>query len=33
MLYYPPYEKLPPLVGTFTDFFEAYIRDIDSFDF
>ncbi|MBE9637955.1 LysR family transcriptional regulator [Salipiger mangrovisoli] len=33
MLYYPPYEKLPPLVGTFTDFFEAYIRDIDSFNF
>ncbi|MCA0998253.1 LysR family transcriptional regulator [Alloyangia pacifica] len=33
MLYYPPYEKLPPLVGTFTDFFEAYIRDIDSFSF
>ncbi|MBB95222.1 MAG: LysR family transcriptional regulator [Rhodobacteraceae bacterium] len=33
MLYYPPYEKLPPLVGTFTDFFEAYIRDVESFDF
>lgn len=33
MLYYPPYEKLPPLVETFTDFFEAYIRDLDSFDF
>ncbi len=33
MLYYPPYEKLPPLVGTFTDFFEAYICDIDSFEF
>ncbi|MBT9382965.1 LysR family transcriptional regulator [Pseudooceanicola sp. CBS1P-1] len=33
MLYYPPYDKLPPLVETFTDFFEAYIRDLDSFDF
>ena len=33
MLYYPPYEKLPPLVETFTEFFEAYIRDLDSFDF
>ena len=26
-LYYPPYEQLPPLVGTFSDFFEAFIRD------
>ncbi|MEM8951407.1 MAG: LysR family transcriptional regulator [Pseudomonadota bacterium] len=26
-LYYPPYEQLPPLVATFSDFFEAYIRD------
>ena len=26
-LYYPPYEALPPLVATFSDFFEAYIRD------
>ncbi|MAQ85853.1 MAG: LysR family transcriptional regulator [Maritimibacter sp.] len=33
MLYYPPYEKLPPLVATFTDFFEAYIRDRGGFDF
>jgi DNA-binding transcriptional LysR family regulator len=33
MLYYPPYEKLPPLVETFTDFFEAYIREVESFDF
>jgi DNA-binding transcriptional LysR family regulator len=33
MLYYPPYERLPPLVETFTDFFEAYIQDIESFDF
>jgi len=33
MLYYPPYEALPPLVATFTEFFEAYIRDFESFDF
>ncbi|NDU99603.1 LysR family transcriptional regulator [Pseudoroseicyclus tamaricis] len=33
MLYYPPYERLPPLVETFTEFFEAYIRDLSSFDF
>ncbi|MAC79922.1 MAG: LysR family transcriptional regulator [Rhodobacteraceae bacterium] len=33
MLYYPPYEVLPPLVATFTEFFEDYIRDIDGFDF
>lgn len=26
-LFYPPYEQLPPLVATFSDFFEAYIRD------
>ena len=26
-LYYPPYEQLPPLVATFSDFFEVYIRD------
>ncbi len=26
-LYYPPYEQLPPLVATFSDFFEAYIKD------
>lgn len=26
-LYYPPYEQLPPLVATFSDFFEAHIRD------
>ena len=24
-LFYPPYEALPPLVSTFTDFFEAYL--------
>ncbi|MEM1363074.1 MAG: LysR family transcriptional regulator [Pseudomonadota bacterium] len=26
-LYYPPYEQLPPLVATFSDFFETYLRD------
>lgn len=33
-LYYPPYERLPPLVATFSDFFEAYIREHEpaSFD-
>lgn len=33
MLFYPPYDELPPLVATFTDFFEAYIRDFETFDF
>lgn len=33
MLYYPPYDALPPLVATFTEFFEAYIRDFETFDF
>lgn len=32
-VYYPPYDALPPLVATFTDFFEAFLRDIDGFDF
>lgn len=32
-LYYPPYEALPPLVATFTDFFEAFLADADGFDF
>ncbi|QBF29965.1 LysR family transcriptional regulator [Thalassococcus sp. S3] len=32
-LFYPPYEQLPPLVATFSDFFEAYMRDIDGLDF
>lgn len=32
-LYYPPYEQLPPLVATFTDFFETYIRDVDGLVF
>ncbi|MFD0860420.1 LysR family transcriptional regulator [Roseovarius aquimarinus] len=31
-LFYPPYETLPPQVATFTDFFEAYLRDLDAFD-
>ncbi|MFD0982689.1 LysR family transcriptional regulator [Tropicimonas aquimaris] len=26
-LFYPPYEKLPPLVATFTDFFEACLKE------
>ncbi|MEL7363068.1 MAG: LysR family transcriptional regulator, partial [Bacteroidota bacterium] len=25
-LFYPPYETLPPLVATFSDYFEAYIE-------
>ncbi|WP_299281120.1 LysR family transcriptional regulator [uncultured Tateyamaria sp.] len=32
-LYYPPYTQLPPLVATFSDFFEAYMRDMDGLDF
>ncbi|MEL6596011.1 MAG: LysR family transcriptional regulator [Pseudomonadota bacterium] len=32
-LYYPPYETLPPLVATFTEFFEAFLKDIDGFRF
>lgn len=26
-LYYPPYEQLPPIVGTFADYFEAFIGE------
>ena len=26
-LFYPPYEQLPPVVGTFADYFEAFIKD------
>lgn len=26
-LFYPPYDRLPPLVTTFSDFFETHIRD------
>lgn len=32
-LFYPPYEVLPPLVATFTDFFEAYLREVAELDF
>lgn len=32
-LYYPPYERLPPLVATFSDYFQAYIRDLDGLVF
>ncbi|MEM7641723.1 MAG: LysR family transcriptional regulator [Pseudomonadota bacterium] len=32
-LFYPPYDRLPPLVGTFANFFEAYIRDLDGLVF
>ncbi|MEM8869107.1 MAG: LysR family transcriptional regulator [Pseudomonadota bacterium] len=32
-LLYPPYEALPPLVATFTDFFDAYLQDLDGFEF
>lgn len=32
-LYYPPYERLPPLVATFTDYFETYLRDLDGLSF
>lgn len=32
-LYYPPYEALPPLVATFTDFFEEFLADHDGFEF
>ena len=26
-LYYPPYERLPLKVATFSDFFEAYVQE------
>ncbi|MBA4492585.1 LysR family transcriptional regulator [Paracoccus sp. S1E-3] len=32
-LFYPPYEALPPLVATFSDFMEAYLADAIGFDF
>lgn len=32
-LFYPPYEQFPPLVATFTDFFEAYMREFDGMVF
>ncbi|MBI6628287.1 LysR family transcriptional regulator [Pontibaca salina] len=32
-LYYPPYEVLPPVVATFTDFFEAHLREVAALNF
>ena len=32
-LFYPPYDALPPLVATFTDFFEAYLREVPALTF
>ncbi|MCX7567482.1 LysR family transcriptional regulator [Sulfitobacter sp. F26169L] len=32
-LFYPPYEVLPPLVATFTDFFEAHLREVSEMKF
>lgn len=32
-LFYPPYEVLPPLVATFTDFFEAHLREVPELSF
>jgi DNA-binding transcriptional LysR family regulator len=32
-LFYPPYETLPPLVASFSDFFEAYLRDVGGLEF
>ncbi|MFN7003394.1 MAG: LysR substrate-binding domain-containing protein, partial [Roseinatronobacter sp.] len=32
-LHYPSYDVLPPLVATFSDFFEAYLRDVEGMDF
>lgn len=32
-LHYPSYDRLPPLVATFSDFFEAFLRDEDGMDF
>ena len=29
-LFYPPYEQLPPVVGTFADYFERFIEDHQS---
>ncbi|NOD62369.1 MULTISPECIES: LysR family transcriptional regulator [unclassified Ruegeria] len=26
-LYYPPYEQLPPIVGTFAEYFEAFVQN------
>ncbi|MDX8352467.1 LysR family transcriptional regulator [Cognatiyoonia sp. IB215182] len=32
-LFYPPYEALPPLVTTFSDYFETYLTERDGFHF
>lgn len=32
-LHYPSYDTLPPLVATFSDFFEAFLRDVDGMEF
>jgi DNA-binding transcriptional LysR family regulator len=32
-LHYPSYDALPPLVATFSDFFEAFLHDVDGMDF
>ena len=32
-LFYPPYDVLPPLVATFTDFFEAHLREATGLNF
>ncbi|QXT40888.1 LysR family transcriptional regulator [Gymnodinialimonas ceratoperidinii] len=32
-LFYPPYEVLPPLVATFSDFFEAHLREATGLNF
>ena len=32
-LFYPPYEVLPPLVATFTDFFETHLREATGLNF
>lgn len=32
-LHYPSYETLPPLVATFSDFFEAFLGDVEGMDF
>ena len=32
-LFYPPYEALPPLVTTFSDYFETYLVERDGFHF
>ncbi len=31
-LYYPPYEQLPPVVGTFAEYFERFVQDHPDLD-